>query len=133
MALALAVYENRIASLFESSNRFIFFDQTPYTLAQSYSVNIPNQSPTELIKLLKANNCRTLICGAISGSTFIMVQNEGIEVIPWITGELENVIAAYQNGNGFSPHLIMPGCRKGFHRRQHRFRCGSGKWRGMNK
>jgi len=128
MSLALATYEDRIASLFESSDRFVVIDLPASTLENSRSIPVDDNSPPELLKLLKRNDVTVLICGAISGYNHHLLEVEGIQVIPWITGDLQRVAQAYFTGNLFSLPFVMPGCRRkgrhgrhGFHKNVRKF------------
>jgi len=119
MCIAIATYENRIASLFESSEKFVIIQSPLDNIQDSKSITIINNSPNELLKLLKNNNVKILICGAISGCIQNLLDAHNIEVISWITGDIQSVIEAFRTGNLISSHFIMPGCRKGgWHRRQ---------------
>lgn len=124
MSLALATYENRIASLFESSDRFVIMDVASFDLEKSRSIPVGNNSPCELIKILKANNVTVLICGAISGNNHHQIEAEGIQVIAWITGDIQSVVQAYLAGNLYSPTFIMPGIGRRGRRGRHGFHKG---------
>ncbi len=119
MCIAIATYKNRIASLFESSDKFVIIHSPSYDIKNSKSITICNNSPNELLQLLKSNNTKTLICGAISGYIRSLLEAHNIEVIPWITGDIQSVIKAFRLDNLISSSFIMPGCRKrGRHRHQ---------------
>lgn len=111
MCLALATYQNRIASLFESSDKFIIIQSPSYDVKNSTSIVISNNSPNELLQLLKNNNVKILICGAISGCVRQLLEAQNIRVIPWITGDIQGVVEAFRSNQLFSPSFIMPGCR----------------------
>ncbi|MBN1155538.1 hypothetical protein JXB12_11530 [candidate division KSB1 bacterium] len=125
MALTLAAYNDRIASLFESSNQFIFLDSEDRTLQDARRVSVQHNSIPELLHILNSNQATTLICGAISGPLFHLLTTNQIQVIPWITGKLDIVVAAYRNNELTSSSYLMPGCRRrgrrGFHGRRGRF------------
>ena len=61
-----------------------------------------------------------LICGAISRVLAEMVTAAGIEVLAYVTGDIDDVLEAYRGGELGQPQFAMPGCwpgaRKG-HRR----------------
>ena len=123
MNLALAAYENRIASLFESLDRFIIIDSQSNNLQNSISIPVTDKSPMHLSHLLKTNKVELLICGAISGCIQQMLEAHNVQVIPWITGNLESVIHAYKMGEIFLPQFTMPGCgKRGRHGRRGFFR-----------
>lgn len=113
MCIALATYRNRIASLLESSEKFVIIQSPSYDIKNSKSITISNNSPNELLKLLKNNNVKILICGAISGYLRHILEVQNIEVIPWITGNIQSVIQAFRSDNLVSSSFIMPGCRRG--------------------
>lgn len=109
MNLALAAYENRIASLLETANRMVVVN-----LNDSRSkriVAIANQPFPCLVQLLHDNNIAILICGAINGCTFRIIEASGIQVIPWITGNVDDILAAFENNTLES--CLMPGCTRG--------------------
>ncbi|MCG2732552.1 MULTISPECIES: NifB/NifX family molybdenum-iron cluster-binding protein [Pseudodesulfovibrio] len=51
-----------------------------------------------------------LLCGAIGVDTRARLQGNGVGVIPWLTGRIDEVVAAYQDGT--LAGLTMPGCRR---------------------
>ena len=121
MCIALATFEDKIASLFESSNRFIIIKTPSYKIENSESIPIKNNSFNELLYLLKQNNVKILICGAISGCTRRLLEAQKIQVIPWITGDVKNVIDAFLSNRIFSSSFIMPGCRGNRGQGRHQF------------
>ena len=124
MCIAIAAYGNRIASLFESSEKFVIIQSPSYDIKNSKSIIISNNSPNELFQLLKNNNIKTLICGAISGCIRNQLEARNIEVIPWITGDIQSVALAFCSNNLVSSSFMMPGCGKKGRCRHHRFRGG---------
>ncbi len=123
MFLALAAYENKIASLFESSNNFVIIPAPSYNIQNSRRVRIENNSTNILLQLLKENQVGILICGAINKCIRRLLEAQGIQVIPWITGDITNVVEAFRSGNLNSSTFIMPGCRQKRYG-HHRFRRG---------
>ena len=125
MCVALATFENKIASLFESSNKFILIKSQSNKIQKSKAIPINNNSMNELIYLLKQNNVKVLICGAISGCNRRLLNAQNIKVIPWVTGDVNSIIRAYQSGMLFSSPYFMPGCKG--RRGQGRGQFGKGK------
>ena len=121
MSTAIAAYGDRIASLFESSEKFIIIHSSSDDIKNLPSINIGNNSPNELLRLLKQNDVKILICGAISGCVQDLLEAHNIEVIPWITGDIESVIQAFYSENLISSSFMMPGYRKRGCNRRHRF------------
>ncbi|MFZ5517189.1 MAG: NifB/NifX family molybdenum-iron cluster-binding protein [Candidatus Zhuqueibacterota bacterium] len=108
MRLAMAAYYNRVASLFEASDRFEIVDIEGGGIGERKSVAITNNEVLAMVELLKEHHVGVLICGAISGCTFQAVEFSSIKVFPWVTGEMEKVLSAYLAGTMDS--CLMPGC-----------------------
>ena len=53
----------------------------------------------------------TLICGAISKSVNETVMSYGIRVIPFVAGELQDVVEVWLKGVLDQDCFAMPGCR----------------------
>lgn len=128
MCIAIAAYQDRIVSLFESSEKFVIIYSPSYDIKHAKSINVSNNAFTELIQLLKTNKIEILICGAIRGCVRQQIEAHNIKVIPWITGDIQNVVQAFLSDNLFSSSFLMPGCKnKGYYNRQ-RFRKGQQKF-----
>ncbi len=123
MCIALAAYQDRIASLFESSEMFIIIHSPSYDIKQSKSINVSNKLSIELIQLLITNNIEILICGAIRRCIRLQIEAQNIKVVPWITGNIPKVVQAFLSNNLFSSSdFLMPGCRRGGYQKRQRFR-----------
>jgi len=121
MCLALAAYENRIASLLETANQLVVVDLPPIDSKPKKIVAVIDNTLPYLVQLLHRNNVTILICGAINGCMFRAIESIGIQIIPWVTGNIDDVVAAFKNNT--LEQLVMPGCLKG-HRRGNRGRHG---------
>jgi len=111
MCLALAAYENRMASLMETANQFVVVDLPPIDSKPKKIVAVIDHTLPYLMQLLHRNNVTILICGAINGCMFRAIESMGIKVIPWITGNIDDVLAAFKNNT--LEQCVMPGCLKG--------------------
>jgi predicted Fe-Mo cluster-binding NifX family protein len=60
---------------------------------------------------IKDRQIDVLICGAISRSLEASLISLGIRVYAFMRGSVEDVLAAYQNGNLDHAVFAMPGCR----------------------
>jgi len=68
-----------------------------------------------------------LICGAISRSLARIVASYRIEIIPFVSGTVNDVLSAYLTGQLVDSRFCLPGCRPGTRRdwrRRHRVRGG---------
>ncbi len=121
MRLALAAYQNRIASLFETSDRFVFVEPPRQQKQEQDVVLIKENNLSSMLQTMKNHQTSVLICGAISGCLANAIEVAGIRVIPYVTGDVDTIVKAFERGN--LDNCRMPGClqkgRRG-RRRGHR-------------
>jgi len=63
-----------------------------------------------LKEVLERLEIEVLICGAISKMQSDIIEACGIKLIPFIGGNIEDVIVAYLKGEEIVPAFLMPGC-----------------------
>lgn len=112
MKLALAVYEERISVIFDNSSQLLLVSIQDNVVSNSQKINFTALSTGEMIDKLKKESVSILICGAISDFLLYTVENNGIRVIPWISGSVEKVIGAWLAGT--LEDLVMPGCCRSY-------------------
>ena len=117
---AFASWNDRIAPVFDVA-RWIQLVETEagQIISQnraSVASDIPNQKASRLAEL----EVGVLVCGAISRPMQAIIRAYGIEVIPFIAGNLQEVIHAWLGGQlAESAVYIMPGCISARGRRLH--------------
>jgi len=114
MCLALAAFNDRIAALFETANRFVFVDLPLMEPPELKSVPVVTQTLAGMLKQIQENNTTILICGAIHKGMAWNLISAGIQVVPWITGDVTTILTAFQKDA--LENYVMPGCWKGFQR-----------------
>ena len=55
-------------------------------------------------------NVSVLVCGAICGNLLYTIEDKGIKVFSWITGETELIWQAYRQKRLSEKTFQMPGC-----------------------
>ncbi len=123
MKVAFAAWENRIAPVFDVAKQVLVVDAAaggPRTQAmEAVNAELPAQKALRLVEL----GAETLVCGAISRPMQGIVEAYGIRVVPFVAGDLEDVVAAFFAKGPAMDAFAMPGCC------MRRRRAGSG--RGM--
>jgi len=112
VSLALAAYDNRISSLLETANRFVVLDMPINITSSKKIVAISDFTLPYLMQLLHNNHIAILICGAINGCLYRAICAMEIQVIPWITGNVDDIINAFKNNS--LQQWMMPGCQNSF-------------------
>ncbi len=82
-------------------------------------VEIPPLHISQKARMIAELGVETLICGAVSRPMEQVLTAFGVNIIPWIRGDVKQVIEAYINGAIFKEQYILPGCHHRSRRRRH--------------
>jgi predicted Fe-Mo cluster-binding NifX family protein len=110
---AFATWNDRIAPVFDVTRSVQLVEtEAGHIVSQtqaSLNSEIPNLKASRLAEL----EVGTLVCGAISKPLEAMITAFGIHVIPFVAGDLQEIIQAWMCGKlAGSAIYAMPGCRR---------------------
>lgn len=108
--LCLACYQDRLASVCENAGEYKLFEIREDNIYPAGRLSLPSKDPMDRTSAILACGVTFLLCGAIGVDTRVRLESGGVAVIPWLTGGIDEVVAAYQNGT--LAGLAMPGCRR---------------------
>jgi predicted Fe-Mo cluster-binding NifX family protein len=110
MKTAFAYWDDRIAPVFDIARRIHVVEaDSGRIVAETGEVlvdDLPAQTALRLVEL----GIGTLVCGAISRSFQERIAAYGIRVIPFVAGDLSEVIQAWLSGKLEHDTFVMPGC-----------------------
>ncbi len=89
-----------------------------------FADDVPERRAAQLLAL----GVSAVVCGAMSRPMHAALVARGLRVIPFVTGDLRDVVQAWSSGAVTRPAFAMPGCRGGALRRR-RGASGAG-WEG---
>lgn len=120
--LAIPIWSGRVCTVFDFAQRFLVVDFEGNKELDRKEYVLENVPPLIRASRLLHLNVQVLICGAISSSLASFVNNYGIRTIPFICGDIEEVLNAYIAGSLSSPRFRLPGCvsTPGGYRKSHR-------------
>ena len=123
MKLAIPIYNSNISNVFDFAHRLLLVDIENGKEANRSEVALESQLLPQRAGQLKNLEVDVLVCGAISRVLANMVTASGIQVLPYVTGSIDDVLQAYLTGQLAKPEFSMPGgcwsgARKGFGRRR---------------
>lgn len=120
--IALTVWQGRIAPLFDVAGTLLLAELSGDSVTERRETALPgNSGPLERVSFLTGHGVSVLICGAISRPVHRILADSGVEVISFVSGEVEEVLQAYLAGNLEGDDFCMPGCGGGMRRG-----CGGG-------
>ena len=122
MKIAVPIYGDYVSNVFDFAHKLLLVDIKNGKEANRSEIALKSQSVSQRTGQLKSLGVDVVVCGAISRELTNMVTASGIEVLPYVTGYVDNVLQAYLSGQLVKPEFSMPGywpgARKGFGRRQ---------------
>jgi len=112
MKAAFATWDSRVAPVFDIARDMVLVDADAGRIVgesqEVLSSDIPAQKALRLAEL----GVDTLVCGGISRPLLAIITGYGIRVIPFIAGDLREVIQAWLCGRLTRGEFAMPGCWK---------------------
>ncbi len=132
MQVAITVWNQRVSPLFDSARTIVVLKIEDGRVTDHSEASLDMTMPYSRVQRLHQLGVEVLICGAISRPLATLCASAGIELIPWVAGELDQVIEAFITNSLHDPVLTMPGCRRR-QRRGHRRGGGMGQGRGQGR
>lgn len=124
---AFACCDDRIAPVFDTARRIRLVEADSRRIAAESEEPLGEEMPARRAMRLAELGVGTLVCGAISKPLYEMVVSHGIRVIPFVAGDLKEIVRAWLAGALRGDAFAMPGCCG---RGGRRF-CGRGRGRGF--
>jgi len=131
MRVALAVWESRVSPVFDTARQILVADVEDGQIVNRHHEVLGEDGPLRKAARLRELGVDVLICGAVSRPLADVIAASGIRLVPFVTGDVEQTLAAYSQGTPLAPAFLMPGCGR---RRRRQFgqgyRGGGRGWRG---
>lgn len=110
MRAAFAIWNDRIAPVFDVARQVHFVEAESGHIIHEGKEKLPQDPPAGKAIRLSELNVEVLVCGAISRPLQVMVEAYGIRVIPFVTGDLNEIVLALLSGTIGNELFAMPGC-----------------------
>ena len=120
MKLAIPEFNGRVSPVFDSSRRLLLFEVDGKRVVNTSTIEWADTPRTQRDKRIRSMGVDVLLCGGISHLLAEKIEEEGIVLIPWMSGEIQEMVCAFLDDNLNDPGLVMPGCWNGAHRGKRR-------------
>ena len=121
MKAAFAHWDHRIAPVFDIARHIHLVEIESGRISGEKREILADDLPVKKVLRLTELGVNTLVCGAISRPLHELVGSYGIRVIPFVTGDLREVIRAWLDNGLHGDIFVMPGCcgrnRRSFQRK----------------
>ncbi len=111
MKAAFAHWDHRIAPVFDTARRVHVAEAEAGRIVAQKEEILADDLPVHKAGRLAELGVDTLVCGAITRPLHSIVASYGIRVIPFVAGNLGEVIQAWLRGGLEGGDFAMPGCR----------------------
>lgn len=122
MKTAISIWDGRISPLFDVSCEALLLTLESGRVRERRLERVETANAEGKVDRLRELGVSTLVCGAISAPLERELAASGVQVIAFVAGDTEEVIAALLANRLPAPALSMPGCCQ----RRRRFRGGRG-------
>ncbi len=113
MRVVIPNTENRVSLLFDSAGSIRIIDLVDGKIDSQVEKSMKELSFFQRLNCLLSLRTEVIICGAISRPLNDLLVSSGIKVIPWIKGEIPEILSAFHEGRLENSNFIMPGqCMK---------------------
>ena len=117
MKVAIPKFNSRVSPRFEFAAKVLIATVDGGKIMNREEYSLINLNPMRRSALLREQGVNVMICGGISVFFVRLLMGNGIEVIPMVSGEAEEVLNHFINGNlGVATTPISPMRRTGMHR-----------------
>ena len=129
MRIAIPMFNSRVSPRFDFASRMLIATIDNGEVVERREHSLTNLNPIRRSALLSELGVNVLICGGISDFSVRLLMGNGIEVIPMVAGEVEDVLNLFINDNLNSAIIPIVSGRGYVHHPGRRGRC-RGKRRG---
>lgn len=112
----LTTIGSRVSPVFETTPDWLNIKKTGTAASIVAKHYFNSKTEIEMANELMAENIELVICGAIPYYLEKLLLKQGCEVISFISGEITEVIEAFQLNTLDTDKFKMPGCQKRKHR-----------------
>jgi predicted Fe-Mo cluster-binding NifX family protein len=109
--LAIPVFRARVAPVLDWCSKIILIPEEEAHAASGRQIDVTEQNTFGLMRTLREQGTKTLICGALSPEMLNYGEGIGLRIIHGIAGDIEEVLQAYRERKLDRPRYWIPGCR----------------------
>jgi predicted Fe-Mo cluster-binding NifX family protein len=108
--IAIPNWQGRVSPVFDVAEQVLVVEFSEGAEVARRVATLSAREPELRADQLESLHIDVLICCAISASLQSLLTAKGIEVIPHLCGDFEEVLNAYRNGDLSEERYAMPGC-----------------------
>jgi predicted Fe-Mo cluster-binding NifX family protein len=107
----IAAWQGFVATTLDFARTLVLVDVTDGQVTAKREMSLASDSPQAIAHSLEKTGAQAVICGAISAPLWVAVNARGIRIIPFVHGDVAEVIQACLDGTLKDERFLMAGCR----------------------
>lgn len=107
--IAIPIWRERVSTVCDFSRRVLLVDVQGNRELSRSQVLLSDEPALQRAARLERLGVQVLICGAISRPLAWFIKQEGIKLVPYVSGPVDEVLAAYLCGRLTDPRFLLPG------------------------
>jgi predicted Fe-Mo cluster-binding NifX family protein len=113
MRIAIPTFGNRVSPRFDCAQSVLIVTVDNGQLGEREEVAASSWAPYERINRLVEFGVDAVVCGGIDCWSAESLESAGIAIYGWVTGEIEDALAAYVQGDLYSENATQGAGRSG--------------------
>jgi predicted Fe-Mo cluster-binding NifX family protein len=109
--LLLTTWNGRISPVLDVARQAELVTADAEGIASRTTVKLPGKDPEGQAEALRALKPQVLVCGAVSRPLASLLMADEIQLVPFRTGAVDEIIEAWLQGHLDEAAILMPGCR----------------------
>ncbi len=110
MKIAVPDWQGRVSPVFDVAEQIVLVDLDDGDGDPRRTERLGNAGPHDRTRQLADLGVEVLVCGAISWSLEALLNTNGIRVIPFVCGNVADVVQAFRDDTLKDGQYAMPGC-----------------------
>jgi len=110
--VAIPIWDNRVSPVLDTAASLLVVQLNGKTEQARETYSLPRIHIFQRVRYIRGLNINTVLCGALSRPFQGLLIESGINVFPWITGDVQEVLEAYISGDLGSDKFVLPGCQQ---------------------
>ncbi|MBL7114794.1 MAG: NifB/NifX family molybdenum-iron cluster-binding protein [Kiritimatiellae bacterium] len=115
--LAIPVWKDHVSSTFDFARSIYIVELDGEREVARKEIELDDCPIAMKVQAIRDAGAQVTLCGAISRSLAQALGQAGIQIIPFASGQIDRVIAAYVCNRLSDPCFMQPGCHPGARRR----------------
>ncbi|RPH37881.1 MAG: dinitrogenase iron-molybdenum cofactor biosynthesis domain-containing protein [Desulfobulbaceae bacterium] len=110
MNIAMTVWGDRVSPVLDCARTLLVAEIDQDQIVNRRYQHFEAESLANMLRFLVQSGVKVLVCGAVSQEPAHCIEDLGIELLPFVAGDVETILAVLVRGGSVAA-FAMPGCR----------------------